>query len=352
MRALETTAGSAPDAAARTEERYRELERRQLVLRTNIETTRPDFLSPDGRFMPGDVELYERERAMQAMRDARAARGQPALAPHEERADYERATAALSADRRRVLLRGAANEYRAQRAQDVTEAAFRARFPGATGDVLAQAAAMGMFGGVIAPRVGARPGAAGAAGRVVDAARAAQPPRPPGATAAPPVPPPSAALVDRAWPPPSAPPPPGAVITSRQARVPTDTVTGSVQGEVRRATVDRKRDEIRAILDGGPGALPEVRMIPDPSRPGGLVILDGNHTYQAYRELGFREIPGRVYTPDGVQFLRDQVSYPRQTFPIGDMRVVDQFSGSPAQQAAARAAAAQGAAPVRSVPPP
>lgn len=150
---------------------------------------------------------------------------------------------------------------------------------------------------------------------------------------------PDAAAVERAWPKKWPEPPPGARITSTQQRMSVDAVTGSVQGEVRRDIVEKKVAEIQRVLDGGPGELPQVKMVPDPNHPGGHILIDQNHTYQAYKELGFREIPAQVYNDDGVQFLRNQHSYPDHTFPIGDMRVVDQFSGSPAEQAAARQAA-------------
>ncbi len=134
--------------------RLAELERRQLVLQTNMATTTPDFLASSGRFEPGDLEAYQRERAIDAARLGRAANGRPPLSPDQERAEYDRATAALP-DRVRIAeLRQAAAEYRTARASQVTGEALRRRFPGRTGEILAEADATGLLSGVLAPRAG------------------------------------------------------------------------------------------------------------------------------------------------------------------------------------------------------
>lgn len=139
-----------------------------------------------------------------------------------------------------------------------------------------------------------------------------------------------------AWPEPYPPPAPGATVIAALDRVPLQRITSSVQGEVQRSIVDAKIAEIRRILDGGPGRLPTVSLAPDGR--GGLTLIDGNHTYAAYRELGFSQVPAKVYNEGpGVAFLQRQGAYnPAGQFPIGDMRTVDRFTGTPAQQRAAR----------------
>lgn len=148
--------------------------------------------------------------------------------------------------------------------------------------------------------------------------------------------PPPTGAVDRAWPAQWAALPPGATRVATQERVPLGAVTGSVQGEVRRALVDEKRAQIDRAL-AGDGRLPEVKLVPDPRNPGGYVAIDQNHTLQAYREAGFRDVPGYVYNDAGVRSRIDKGEFhPDRIFDARDVRVVDQFSGTPRQQWDAR----------------
>ena len=157
---------------------------------------------------------------------------------------------------------------------------------------------------------------------------------------------PARGALERTWPEKWAPSAPGARVLSAQRRAGISEITGSVQGEVKTSIVNAKKAEIQAILDGAPGApthLPQVKVVPDPHNPGGYVIIDQNHTFQAYRELGFTEIPVQAYTESGVKWLTGQHSYnPEHYFPIRDMQSVEKFSGSPAEQLARRAAQRKG----------
>lgn len=140
---------------------------------------------------------------------------------------------------------------------------------------------------------------------------------------------PDSAKVEAAWPDPWPAAPPGARIIARQQRVPSQLVTSSGQGEVRRSIVDEKVAEIRSALDGN-GTLPEVKMIADPDTPGGFVLVDQNHTFAAYKELGFSEVPGKVYTDDeGLAWLRENIAYPENRIPANEIEVVEQFTGTP-----------------------
>lgn len=128
-------------------------------------------------------------------------------------------------------------------------------------------------------------------------------------------PPPPRDAVDRAWPAPWGPAQPGAVRVATQERVPLEAITGSVQGEVERGRVDAYRTQIERALQGQ-GRLPPVTFVQDPRVPGGLVTLDGNHTLQAYRELGFREVPGQVYNADGTRARVEKAQFhPDRVFP-------------------------------------
>ena len=150
------------------------------------------------------------------------------------------------------------------------------------------------------------------------------------------------AAVEAHWPEKYPPPAAGARILSTQRRAAIGEITGSVQGEVKASIVEAKKAEIKAILDGAPGApkqLPQVKVVPDPHNPGGWVAIDQNHTLQAYKELGFTEIPTQAYTEGGVEWLKSQHSYnPETYFPIQDMHEVPTFTGTPAEQLARRAA--------------
>ena len=144
--------------------------------------------------------------------------------------------------------------------------------------------------------------------------------------------------IERAWPAPYPPTPPGAVSVRVQQRTPIGAVTSSVQTECERGLVDEKIAVIRkAIATGTP--LPLVDMAPDPHRPGGLTLIDQNHTYQAYKELGFKELPGTVRTPAGVEkAIREFAFRPDRLFPIEEMRVVPKFSGKVSEHWAEREA--------------
>lgn len=143
------------------------------------------------------------------------------------------------------------------------------------------------------------------------------------------------------WPQPWPAPPDGRPIWSTRNPVPLADITGSVQGEIRSAFVDGKVDQIRGILESGRGELPSVRLAP---HNGGWAVIDGNHTLEAYRQLGFTQIPGQTYTPAGVQdYLIPQGAFdPNRVFPIGEMRTVDAFSGSPREQFERRQQEGQG----------
>lgn len=158
-------------------------------------------------------------------------------------------------------------------------------------------------------------------------------PRAPTAPTAPP-----ARELPRDLDPPALTPPAGATVLSTRQRVGVTDVTGAFQGEVRRANVDAKRAEIEQVLTTRQGTLPEVQLVPDPARPGRYAVFDGNHTLQAYREMGVTEFPARVYNAEsGVPYLdRRGAWHPDRRFDLSEMRVVPDFSGTPAQQRAAR----------------
>lgn len=128
---------------------YRDALTRRDILDTNMATTTPDFLSPDGQFRPGDLEGFARERSIGAMQTGRESNGRPRLPAEEANAAYDAQLAAMTPDQRAAHFRDAENEYRAMRAGEVSEASLRARFPGALGAALATASAMGLIGGPV-----------------------------------------------------------------------------------------------------------------------------------------------------------------------------------------------------------
>src|SRR5690606_18470784 len=107
-----------------------------------------------------------------------------------------------------------------------------------------------------------------------------------------------------------------------------------------------KVKEILAILNGeSPGEhLPIVKLGPDPKTPGGFVLIDQTHTYAAYKQLGFEEIPAHIYNEtDGLEYLISQQAYKTERYAsIDQLLTVKEFSGSPSEIAAKRRTALEG----------
>ena len=149
-------------------------------------------------------------------------------------------------------------------------------------------------------------------------------------------------IPEHVWPPPYPALKPGQVRIADLQRLKIDKVTGALQGEVKEAIVNSKVEEILAVLSGKVEGkqLPIVKMAPDPNVPGGFVLIDQTHTYAAYKQLGFDEIPASIYNEsDGIPFLIKQEAFNLNNYaPISELKTVPEFSGTPSEQAAKRQA--------------
>ncbi len=145
------------------EARYTDLQTRQRVLQTNMETTTPNFLSESGNFEPGDLDGFARQRGIDAMQRGRESNGLPPLSDEEAGAAFDRQYEAMTPQQRQAYMRDAETDYRSQRANEVAATNLQQRVGGVAGAALGAAALAGVlpltpWSGRTFRRPAARPG--------------------------------------------------------------------------------------------------------------------------------------------------------------------------------------------------
>ena len=128
-----------------TQEQYDTARQQQIIANTNLATTTPDFLSPNGQFQPGDLEGYARQQAASSSDMFGSGNGRAPLTPEQQQASFDSGLANMTPDQRTAFWQNQSNDYRQVRATEVGQADLRARMPGALGEAAAQAYGLGLL---------------------------------------------------------------------------------------------------------------------------------------------------------------------------------------------------------------